>query len=432
MNSRNGIVSFVRSWINTIGLTIGLSMLEYGFFSGTHFVTHVLLARWLPAEQYGAFASAYAVFLLFAAVHTAILTQPMLILGPGKYAGHWSRYLRILLSGQIRFGASVCVGLLLLAALFWHREAVVYAWTLAGLALAAPWILLLWLGRRACYVHLAPHLAAVSGASYMGLVLGGLYALHQLDALSALSTLGVMGSASLLSSVSLFRHLYRPRPEETDGPTAWTVRHDHSHYGAWSIASAVTMWVSHTLYWVLLPAWVGLDETGLFQSVTNAIMPMLHVMAALSVVFLPMVSRWVHEQGLSGTRRFVRTALPCLWVGSGAYAVLLLVYGDPVLQWVYEGRYGSHTGLLSLVSLLPFSYAAVSVFSTALQAMDCMDRIFYAYLLSSVVTLTGGLALTAVWGVAGAITGWGVASVITASALAFFYRTQQARVTGGV
>ena len=129
----------------------------------------------------------------------------------------------------------------MLAALFWHREAVVYAWTFVGLALAAPWILLLWLGRRACYVRLAPHRAATSGAIYMGLVLGGLYALHQADALSALSTLGVMGSASLLSSVSLFRHLYRPIPEETDGPTVQTVLHDHSHYGVWSIATALSL-----------------------------------------------------------------------------------------------------------------------------------------------------------------------------------------------
>ncbi|GIX47763.1 MAG: hypothetical protein KatS3mg131_1974 [Candidatus Tectimicrobiota bacterium] len=56
----------------------GLAVLDQGLFSGANFLVNILLARWLPPEEYGAFAVALSVFYLLAGFHTAVLTEPML------------------------------------------------------------------------------------------------------------------------------------------------------------------------------------------------------------------------------------------------------------------------------------------------------------------------------------------------------------------
>ena len=43
------------------GLT---AVLDEGVFFGCHFMVNVLLARWLPLREYGAFALAYSIFVL--------------------------------------------------------------------------------------------------------------------------------------------------------------------------------------------------------------------------------------------------------------------------------------------------------------------------------------------------------------------------------
>ena len=77
-----------------------LAILDQGLFAGSNFLLNVLLARWLDPADYGAFALAYSVFLLLGVFHTAILTEPMLVFGPGKYRERFHEYLGILLRGH--------------------------------------------------------------------------------------------------------------------------------------------------------------------------------------------------------------------------------------------------------------------------------------------------------------------------------------------
>ena len=60
------------------------ALLDQGLFSGANFLVNILLARWLPPEEYGAFAVAMSVFYLLAGFHTAVLTEPMMVFGAGK------------------------------------------------------------------------------------------------------------------------------------------------------------------------------------------------------------------------------------------------------------------------------------------------------------------------------------------------------------
>jgi len=143
-----------------------LAIADQGLFAGSNFFVNILLARWLAPADYGAFALAFSIFLLLGAFHTAILTEPMLVFGPGKYADRFHSYIAILLRGHFVLmlpgAALLAAAALVLGRLYSPSVARAFL----GLALAGPFILLLWLVRRAFYVQLRPGWAAAGGALY--------------------------------------------------------------------------------------------------------------------------------------------------------------------------------------------------------------------------------------------------------------------------
>src|SRR3979409_2012944 len=73
---------------------------DQALFALANVFLNVALARWLPSDQYGAFAVGYSLFLFICAFHTALLTEPMLVFGPGKYATQPRSYLNLLCRGH--------------------------------------------------------------------------------------------------------------------------------------------------------------------------------------------------------------------------------------------------------------------------------------------------------------------------------------------
>jgi len=116
-----------------------LAVADQGLFALTNFGVSVLLARWLPQRDYGTFAVAFSALLLMGTVHTALLTEPMLVLGPSRYRGRTASYVHRLAPLHLRLTAGMSavllVGLLLLGL---GRRQVDAAATLAALAVASP------------------------------------------------------------------------------------------------------------------------------------------------------------------------------------------------------------------------------------------------------------------------------------------------------
>src|SRR5690606_39123371 len=71
----------------------GFALMDQALFSGANFLLNILLARFLEPAQYGAYAVVFTWFLLLGTLHTASLTEPILVYGSGKYANRFNRYL---------------------------------------------------------------------------------------------------------------------------------------------------------------------------------------------------------------------------------------------------------------------------------------------------------------------------------------------------
>jgi O-antigen/teichoic acid export membrane protein len=93
--------------------------------------------------------------------------------------------------------------------------------------------------------------------------------------------------------------------------------------------------------------------------------------------------------------------------------VLLTTFRVPVLDWLYDGAYTDSAGLVPVLALVPLAAAGSAVFASALRALERPQQVFWAYVITAVVTVTVGVVLTAAWGAMGAAAGFLLSSAVT-------------------
>jgi O-antigen/teichoic acid export membrane protein len=365
----------------------GFAILDQGLFGGANFLVNILLARWLSPTEYGAFAVTFSVFLAVAMFHTAVLTEPMLIFGASKYADRFPKYLGLLLYGHWA-GTGVIASLLALTAwVFGRFGSASMSQALEGLAIALPSILFLWLLRRAFYVRFQPWWAAVGGMLYLLWMVAGMYALHRGHKLSVVGTFAVMGAASLVGGLLLMAIL---RPQWRWGGcnfTAGMVLADHWEYGSWNVVGQTVYWFSGQILMVLMPIFIGLHATAIFAAVYNLFRPLNPLVQSVTILMLPIASR-LFGKG-SGDRHLEHQLWGPLWLGIGGvffYGMGMTLFANPLLHFLYKGRYDGYALLVLLCALSSTASTAVQSFSVVLKASGNIRLVVFIWMIPAALT----------------------------------------------
>jgi O-antigen/teichoic acid export membrane protein len=408
----------LQAWLPWIGKG-SLAVLDQGLFAASNFLLNVLLARWLAPADYGAFALAYSIFLLLSVLHSALLTGPMLVFGPGKYRERFPDYLGILLRGHFALmlpgGALLLVTAFLLGRLY--SSAVEQAFL--GLAIAGPLILLLWLLRRAFYARLDPGWAAAGGLVYLLILLASASMLRAAARLTPATGFLAMAAASVVASLLLLVLL---RPTMARNPSAMrAIIADHWRYGKWVAAAAVPSWITDNIYFLLLPAAVGLAEAGGLKAVLNLALPALHTMSALGVLLTPILVRDRDRGGFRVMKKTMKLSLSLFFLGSACYFALLRGFRLQVFHLLYAGKYDTYGSWpLVLAALLPFALSLPIVVGGALSALERPNLYFWSCVASAAVAISLGAPLTSRLGVGGALAGF-ASSYIVMGVLMFIF-----------
>jgi O-antigen/teichoic acid export membrane protein len=368
----------------------GVALLDQVLFASASFATSILLARWLAPAEFGAFSLAFFVFLLVGALHTSVLTEPMLVLGAGRYSAGFRRYLGLLLVGH----ALVCVplgGALGLAALvLWGAGSPPAAWAMLGLAAASPALLLLWLVRRAFYVSLRPGWAAIGDGIYLVAVVAGLAALAEWSSLTPARAFLTMGGAALVATALMLLRL-RPTLRSGSGPTASAVAREHWAYGRWSLAAQGVYWTSGQALMVVVPAVLGLGAAAALSAAMNLFRPLNPLIQSLTSMLLPATSARAGETPIeelrAQTRRFATASAALM----AAYGLCVWIFAEPILHHLYAGRYDGAAKLVLLIALANVAATVVQVQTVLLKATGHVRAVPMVWGASAVVVL----ALTA-------------------------------------
>ena len=386
------------------------AILDQGLFSVSNLVLNVLLARWLPPEEYGAFVAGYTALLLVSVGHSALLSEPMLVFGGDKYAACFSHYWRIVQGYHWRMAFGISAIFVAFAAMLGPTARPLLGEAAAGVALAGPFILLNWLARKGCYTVGGLRWAVRAGVVNLTLIILGIVLLERLHLLSVLSAQLLQGVAAAvavgLMMVPLSRITSAPLSEEVRA----SVWQNHWNYGRWSGATGLVNWFNSYFYYFALAAWGGLAATGSLKALLNLVMPILQSDGALVTMLTPALARSRREPG-----RFTRVTT---WSAAGfasealVYWALLVLFGQRVLEWIYGGTYQFSATVVVLVGLLPVVGGLSNVLATALRAREQPNGVFWATVLSALCVSTVGLFWAARYGVPGALIGLASASVL--------------------
>jgi O-antigen/teichoic acid export membrane protein len=396
------------------------AVLDQGLFALSNFVVSIALARWLPPESFGAFTLAYAMFLVFGTVHTALIAEPLIVFGSGRFKTERSAYLAVLERGHwivTATGALVLalIGVALLAA---HQSSVYPSFF--AIAVSTPFLLFLWLMRRACYVCAGPQLAALGGALHMGLLIGGSYLLLHNGWMSAPAALLLMGAGSALTALWIKRRLTLQR-SSLDSAFTTRVLETHWQYGRWAVGTGVLGALMLNVYYVVLPIAYGLESAATLRALTNFALPAMQAYFALSVVMVPVLVRMRGTAAFAGTIRRL-----ALLYGAAALLYWLLVgaFHQTLVNLLYQGQYRTEAHLLWLLGLVPLTSAGVSVFEGALRSLERAEDIFRAYVLAGITTVVVGLPCTLVGGPTGAAFGLLVSASVAVASLVVSLRAR--------
>jgi O-antigen/teichoic acid export membrane protein len=413
--------------------TGGLAVLGQGLFAGSHFLVNVLLARWLSPEQYGAFALAYAAFLLFFMLYSACVYEPLIVFGSGRYAGRFQEYFRLLARGNVLVLvvlSCLMFGTSFLLSHFFPSEV---ARDFAALSLAAPFVLVTWLGRGGFYARMKPGEAAWGGAVYFFTLLAAMIVLRLAGRLSGSAAFLSMGLAGLASNAFLFSRFHfrwRGGPGSLRLKQVWG---DHWSYGRWALASAAVSWFPQNIYYVLLPARTGLEGVAALRALTNLINPIIHTLTALAAVLIPALVRNYHQGGIARMNRTMRILIILLVPGSVAYLLLLWSCRSLLFQVLYARKYQEYsTWPLLLTALVPITTAAAIIAGSGLRAIEKPKWIFWSYAAATASAIVPGLPLTWYSGVLGAAGALLISGTVAGALMAWFFRHSTVQQAKGV
>lgn len=381
-----------------------LALADQGLIAASNFLVALLLARQLAPAHYGAYALAFEVFLLLAIFYSSFILEPMSVFGPSVYKNSLPEYLGAILRVHlwVALGTMVVVG-----GAAWLIHALAGADTLAvaigGVAVAGPCVLLFWVVRRAFYIKLAPG-SAVSGALvYCIALLTGLLLCYRLHLLSPLVAFLLMAAGALVTAPALIARLKPAWKSVSGSPTTLEVAQRHWTYGRWALASSGASWATGAIFYFSLTSFHGLAATGELKALLNLSSPVSQGFAALSLLSLPYASGIHHAQGRSGVSKLTERLTVLYMGGTAAYFAILIVLREPILRWLYGGKYQGVASLVPWVALALVLRIGATAQAIPLRAVQSPSLVFAAYGTSTLVAIIAGIPATWAFGLRGAV-----------------------------
>jgi O-antigen/teichoic acid export membrane protein len=389
-------------------------------FSASNFLVNIMLARWLSPDDWGAFSVSFSIFLFLAGFQSALILEPMNILGPSRYPGNLSAYLKAQVS--LHFRLISVLGFLLAAIgtiiLCFQPESLL-AKALLGAGLALPMVLFIWLVRTAFYMLQKPAGALLSSGLYSLILLVSFWFLHRQGIVSSFGAYLLMGLAGMIAGglalwwgrglSSAIRISLRVLLQEQ-----WA-------FGKWIVAASFFTIIASQAQIILTAGMLNLESAGVLRALQYFIQPMVQATTAVALLAAPSLST---DFGQRKMRSLERKGLfiICLLAGSAvAYGLVLWAVTAPLEQIIYGGKFSAYDWLIPWAGMIPFFNAIYIGFSVILRAIQKPQHILIVGLAAAPVGLVSSLLLIPSFAVTGSIASLIITGMANMIVVAFLY-----------
>lgn len=372
------------------------SLVDQASVSLANFAISLWLARQLSPVDYSAFTLAYSFFLLAGMVHSALVTEPMLVHANGTFQDRAAAYLIRVRSGSWYVAAALSAPLLIAAAVcaFIGSEVAV---PLAAFGVVGPLILFHWTARRACYALGRTAVAARYDLLYLMVVPGSALIAGFLGVLTADVGVLLMGGGSAIVALLIFRAL--PDANHVDVSVnvreAWQA---HWTFGRWLLGSTGLRWMQGNAVMMISTAFLGLTAAGELRVIGLLLMPMLQAISAIGPLLSPMLTRARNERFLGS----LGLTVAALVTVTGLYCAILLLFGGELLVLVLGSQYAHLAPVLSIYAAVPILSAVGSAVGAGIHAQQRTEALFWGSLLAAAVSVCASLLIVPAFGLTGA------------------------------
>jgi O-antigen/teichoic acid export membrane protein len=403
-----GVWASWLSWIRSGTLAV----LDQGLISGSNFLISILLARWMGAAQYGAYALAFSIYLLFLVSYQSLVLEPMCVFGPGQYRECEHEYFGTLLRMHLGFTGVTVAIMLTSALLMWKMAMPSYLiGALHGVMLATPCVLLFWLARRVYYMKLLPGGAVVGAILYCVILMAGLWILYLHVLLSPLTAFLLMGAGALAASFLLLARLRLPLRGRTATPSLRIVTQEHWRYGKWVLASAGISWIPWNGTYILLGSLHGMAATAELKALLNLVLPVQQSFAAFSLLLIPYAARLTYDSGMYGIQKLSRSITWLFVAGALAYWLVIVIFKEQAIHFFYGDKYTNVTQLVPWIAVGSILTGARQGYLIVMRGIQASSSIFVVECITSATCVLASIPAMWMFGMRGAVGALVVCSV---------------------
>jgi len=386
------------------GIRLSYSLVDPGAAVSAGLLVNLLLARWLPPQQYGAFALVFALFLFLAGIHKALLLEPISVLGPANYQRSLTDYFEAQIWVHLAFTAVLATPLLYAAALltlFGYGGSLPGA--LLGAGIALPFILLLWQARRMCCILERPVSAMPGSIGNLVLLVGGLLALQATHKTTLFLVFLLLGFASLCAALLIFYKLQIGLDETRPCSVNWlSAAAENWRYGRSLVGGAVCLASRSQTPVLLAPVFLGLAAAGKLFAMQIPALLMLQCSAVTATFLLPSFAREYAEANTNRIRQLAHRVSLSLVGASLLCAALLYLTAAPVERLLFGGKFANDAWLIPVFMIIPLFASLASGYSMALRAMQRPQFDRLANRIAAAVSVQTAFLFIPLWGLAGA------------------------------
>ena len=188
------------------------------------------------------------------------------------------------------------------------------------------------------------------------------------------------------------------------------------------IMGTVVYWLSGGDDHVVVGGLLGMKESRSAAGIAKLRIARYAIHDCHRALLLPWSSGRYARTGTSSFKRTIRVVNSLFVLLAVAYVAGLLLAGRWLLNLLYKGNYSQVAYLLPLVALPLLLSAASQGTAMALRAMQAPADVFWGYAGGGAMTIIVGVALTHVWGLAGALVGLSASSLLFFAIITVLYR----------
>lgn len=383
-------VKRIKHW----GLKGGLGILDQGLYSGVNFLLGILLARWLSPAMYGSFSAAYSLFLLFSVAQVALIAEPMSILGVDQYRHNITSYLNYLL--RVQLIASILPFLLMLLSTLFITNNMLRD-TMIAMGSALPLILYYWYLRRAFYLEMQSGMAMLTSLIYSVLLLLIVFLIQLVGHLTASAAYWAISLSSLVAGLFALKRLGLQLFGEWGDQASLNpriVNRQLWEFGKWILPAYLAGWFTTLSFPFLITIFLNAQSAGAFRALQNLFLPFHQLLAAITLLVLPWLSRQKTEHGSATLFAATQVVAGITGLFAMLYCLVIVIFRREIVDFLYSSPfYSSFDYLIIFLAISTLLGSAPLILGLALRVLGQQNIILWSKGSGAIFTLIFGIPI---------------------------------------